>query len=538
MTLATARNATTIPPDFLLESSERPDAWKELLGQRRIILASNRGPVQYKIDNRGELVAQRGQGGLVTSLTSVLRQTRVSWVASCMSEGDREAARRQAASPQADLLDDPLRLRLVNVPAKAYRRHYQVFANPILWFLQHSMADQLLRRSPALIREAWLWGYLPVNRAVARGVLQELGRADTVPWVFIHDYHLYPTGYLVRQQAPHALLQHFVHIPWPAPGKGLQTLGPVWQGILQGLLSNDIVGFQTEAYARNFLEDCRLSVPGARVDLYGQMVYYRGRMVRVRCYPISVDVAALRQDVSSLKVLAHRRALESLCGEKTIVQVERVDPSKNTLASLSAFCLLLERHPDLIGKVKLLAFLVPSRSSIPEYKRFGQQMMARIASINERFARGGYQPIHLFYENNYYQALAGMSLYDVLLVNPVADGMNLVAKEGPIVNQKDGVLVLSKGAGAHLQLSSGAVSVSPDDVDGAARALYQALDMPQQERRQRAHLLRSSIEAEDLTNWLSRQMGDMVLLDAGRRGPDRGSLENRLELSGTTRAGF
>ncbi len=515
--MATARQNLTWPPAPLLEAGAADAALRNTLGERRIILASNRGPVQYALDRRGELVAQRGQGGLVTSLTSLVRHARVSWVASCMNAADREAARRQDTSSQGFLMDDALRLRLVNVPDKAYRRHYQVFANPILWFIQHSMADQLLSRPAARVKEAWRWGDLPVNRAMAAGILGELGRGDTVPWVFIHDYHLYLTGHFVRQRAPFALLHHFIHIPWPAPGAGLKTLGHIWSNIIEGLLSNNIIGFQTEAHVRNFLQDCRVSVPGVLVDTLNGEVFYRGRVVYVRAYPISVDVDALAEEASSLKVLAYRRNLEPFCGEKTIVQVERVDPSKNTLASLKAFSLLLESHPHLVGRVRLLAFLVPSRTGIPEYQRFGRKLMAEVISINERFASGGSQPIQVFYENNYHQALAGMNLYDVLLVNPVADGMNLVAKEGPIVNQKDGVLVLSKGAGAHAQLSPGALSVRPDDIEGTAQTLFHAISMSPEERRRRAYLLRTSIEAEDLTHWLSRQLCDIQALDAEKR---------------------
>ncbi|MDP2936904.1 MAG: trehalose-6-phosphate synthase [Dehalococcoidia bacterium] len=493
------------------------DELKALLGDRRIIFASNRGPVQYALGGRHELTPKRGQGALVTSLTSLLRYARVTWVASCMSAGDREAARRQKCAAQASLLEESLRLRMVQVPARAYKRHYQIFANPILWFIHHSLAGQLLTKPASQVKEAWRWGYMPVNRAMAAAILDELAHPDTVPWVFIHDYHLYLTGHYVRQRAPLALLLHFVHIPWPAPGEGLLRLGPLWREVLHGLLSNDIIGFQIANHARNFLLDCRLSLPGVQVDPSNGVVYYRGRAVRVRVYPISVDVQALREDASSLPVLTYRRRLESLCAEKTMVLVERVDPSKNTLESLMAFRQLLESNPGLAGRVTLLAFLVPSRTAIPEYRRYGQRLMACVKSINERFGTDGYQPIHVFYENNYYQALAGMGLYDVLLVNPVADGMNLVAKEGPIVNQRDGVLVLSEGAGAHAQLSAGSLSVRVGDVDGVVRAMYQALCLPQEERRRRASLLRNTIEKEDLTQWLFRQIKDITLLDAERR---------------------
>ncbi|MDP2659194.1 MAG: trehalose-6-phosphate synthase, partial [Dehalococcoidia bacterium] len=244
--------------------------------------------------------------------------------------------------------------------------------------------------------------------------------------------------------------------------------------------------------------------------------------VEVRSYPISVDVGPIQEQARSLEFAAYRSKLMSDCCEFTIVKVERVDPTKNTVLSMEAFRQMLISHPDLLGRVTMLAFLVPSRTNIPEYRRFKQRLMGLVDSINGQFGRPGYLPIRVFYEDNYLQALAGMSLYDVLLVNPVADGMNLVAKEGPLVNRNDGVLVLSETAGAHDQLRSGALSVRHGDLKGTADALYRALFMPRVERQRRAAFLRSSIEREDLTHWLRRQFQDVFSLSRGRgrRGQD------------------
>ena len=191
------------------------------------------------------------------------------------------------------------------------------------------------------------------------------------------------------------------------------------------------------------------------------------------------------------------------------MRVDRVDPSKNIVAGFRAFGLLLERHPELIGQAKFLAFLVPSRTGIPEYRRCTGEVFAAIRDINSRYQQEDWRPIELFYENNYLQALAGMSLYDVLLVNPLADGMNLVSKEGPIVNEHDGVLVLSRGAGSHGELAEGAVSVDPLDIEGTAEGLASALSMPEAERRARAEQLRQTIERNDLSVWLRSQLEDL-----------------------------
>ncbi len=515
--VAASRELLTWPAAPSSALPDTKDSMDFMLGRKRVVLASNRGPVRYSISGTGELVSERGQGGLVTALSSVMRHARVAWVASSMSDGDREASRRLDTRPDLRAVDEDLRLRLVNVAPAVYRRHYEVFSNPVLWLLQHSLGDELIERPSSSIKEAWRWGYLPVNRAMARSIVDELNEADTLPCVFIHDYHLYLAGHYVRQLAPHAFLQHFTHIPWPAPGEGVRLLGSIWRQILHCLLANDIVGFQTPRDVRNFLDDCGSCLPGARVDGSASAASYLGRRVEVRSYPISVDAGAIKEQAKSPEFAAYRSKLMSVCGEFTIVKVERVDPTKNTVLSMEAFRQMLMSHPDLIGRVTMLAFLVPSRTSIPEYRLFKQKLLDQVNSINRQFGRPGCLPIQVFYEDNYVQALAGMSLYDVLLVNPVADGMNLVAKEGPLVNRKDGVLVLSETAGAYDQLRLGALSVSHGDLKGTAETLYRALYMPRVERQRRAAFLRSSIERDDLTHWLRRQFHDVFSLSGGLR---------------------
>ncbi|MDO8671674.1 MAG: trehalose-6-phosphate synthase, partial [Dehalococcoidia bacterium] len=335
--VTTARELLTWPVSPASALPDMEDSLKLMLGRRRVVLASNRGPVQYSVNGKGELVSERGQGGLVTALSAVTRHARVAWVASSMSDGDREASRRLDTRPGLRAVDENLRLRLVNVAPSVYRRHYEVFSNPVLWLLQHSLGDELIERPSSSIREAWRCGYLPVNRALARAIVDELNEADTLPCVFIHDYHLYLAGHYVRQLAPHAFLQHFTHIPWPAPGDGLRLLGSIWREILHCLLANDIVGFQTQRDVRNFLDDCSFSLPGVRVDRSASTASYLGRRVEVRSYPISVDVGAIQEQARSPEFAAYRSKLMSGCGEFTIVKVERVDPTKNTVLSMEAF---------------------------------------------------------------------------------------------------------------------------------------------------------------------------------------------------------
>jgi trehalose 6-phosphate synthase len=270
-----------------------------------------------------------------------------------------------------------------------------------------------------------------------------------------------------------------------------------------------VVGFQTPTSIVNFLRTCERVLKGARADLNTCTVTFAGHETAVRHRPISVDVADLERRMESPEVKGYQARLAPLCGERTIVRVDRLDPSKNVLGGFHALDLLLRRRPELVGHVKVLAFLVPSRTSIPEYKRYKAQVFDLIEEINQRYSASGWRPIEVFYENNYGQALAGMSLADVLFVNPLADGMNLVSKEGLIVNQRGATLVLSRRAGSHAELAQGALSIDPTDVEDTVRALAKAIRMPPDERRWRAHLLRRIIERNDLSLWLRNLLEDL-----------------------------
>jgi trehalose 6-phosphate synthase len=477
----------------------------------RIILASNRGPLEYHFDESGRLEAEGGNGGVATALTSLVPLADFVWIASAMTDGDRRMAR--AGRHHVQVGDHSCQQRFVALPRRAYRRYYGVFSNPVLWFLQHGLWDGLRRADLAgQIRRSWEEGYLPANRAFARAVVDEVESGTAPPYVMIQDYHLYMCPGYVREMAPDVILQHFLHIPWPGPDAWEKLPGDIVQAICASLLSADLVGFQTDVSASNFVLTCRHFLPNVAVDASEGAVVRRGRLTRVRAYPVSVDVERLRSQTLSLDFARYRKCLRRLAGKHTIVRVDRLDPSKNILGGLDAFELLLRRHPELTGEAKMLAFLVPSRGSVPEFRRHATQVWRRIAQINARFGCADWQPIEAFAENNYVQALAGMSLYDVLLVNSLADGMNLASKEGPIVNERDGVVVLSTEVGSHRELAEGALSVAPTDIEGTADALWLALTMPEDEKRRRADRLRGIIARNDLRNWLERQSRDLSAL--------------------------
>ncbi len=470
----------------------------------RLYVAANRAPVHHILSD-GQPDAQPSAGGLVTALASVANYVPLTWVAAASGGGDRLVGE---IGPRGRPLPGMPRIKYVTASEAALSQSYHRFANPVLWFLQHDMYDRLQPSSLAGLDSGWITGYRPVNHAFA-AVLQRETAGVARPIVLTQDYHLYLLPSLLRGRRPDALIQHFTHIPWPAPDRWNSLLPSIRRELHVGLLGSDVAGFQTQASVNHFLRSCELFVPGARVDYSRDTVWLDGHRTRARAYPISVDPAHLRRVAALPETIAHKRHLKPLLGERTIVRVDRMDPSKNIALGFRAFGLLLERRPELVGRVRFLAFLVPSREAIPEYQSYAREVWAEVERVNARFAEGGRPPIEVFYEDNRHQAIAGMALADVLLVNPIADGMNLVAKEGPVVSERDMALVLSRSCGAYRQLASGALSVEPTDLDATASALGSALEMPRAERVRRLSVLRATIDAEDLAWWVRSQLTDL-----------------------------
>jgi trehalose 6-phosphate synthase len=490
------------------------DLSARLLDDRRLIIASNRGPLQYDIKPDGTLASQRGSGGMVTALMATARVVPVTWVAMAMTEGDRRAM----AETNGDLLkasDEEAYVRLVAVPNPVYQRHYYVICNPLLWFIQHFMWNT--PRTPNIGRavyEAWESGYTPVNRAIADAIVAEAGRSARPPVVMLQDYHLYLAPAMVREAVPDATLLHFTHIPWPGPRYWGLLPRFMRHAVHESMCANDIVGLQSKEDVSNFLHCADGMLEGTEVDYREGTIRYQGRTIHVRRYPISIDSAGLLEFAASDDIAAHIERLRPMTGEQTIVRVDRSEPSKNIIRGLRAWELLLERYPEFRGKVNFLQILVPSRSELGVYQTYTDEIFELVESINDHYGDVGWQPVRVLYEENYAQAIAAMTMYDVLMVNPIIDGMNLVSKEGPLVNQQDGVVILSEMAGSHDQMEPHVLSVSPTDLEGTVRALHQALTMPTDERRERAAALRDLVEKQDILHWLSEQFDDLIALSA------------------------
>ncbi|MGH3081422.1 MAG: alpha,alpha-trehalose-phosphate synthase (UDP-forming) [Gaiellaceae bacterium] len=486
--------------------------------RRKLIVVSNRPPATFGLDEGGDRVARRGGGGLVTALRSLVAMHDVTWIASAMTDEDRAVVAEAGGGAIEETADDgsPYRLRLVAHDEVAYDWFYNVVSNPTLWFLQHYLWD--LAHAPNLDRGlhlAWDEGYVAVNASFADAVVSEL-EAQPGAAVCFHDYHLYLAPRFVRARRPDAALSHFVHIPWPEPDYWRVLPAAIRVALHDGVLANDVVGFHTERWRRNFLRSCA-DIVEAESGFIDATAEYDGRRVFAACHPISVDPAEFDELASSPEVLELERELEKSRPEQLVLRVDRTDPSKNVVRGFRAFERLLEDHPELHGRVGMLALLDPTRQDIPEYAEYLGAIQRTARAVNDHFQTEGWTPIDLKIEDNFLQAIAAYKQYDVLLVNAIFDGLNLVAKEAPLVNERNGVLVLSENAGAHEELAEWALTVNPFDVAGQAEAIRAALEMPEDERQQRLAGLRDHVREHDLAEWVEALLADLDRVRAHAR---------------------
>jgi trehalose 6-phosphate synthase len=485
--------------------------------RRRLVIVSNRGPVLYERVG-GRRSARRGGGGLVTALSGLIASHDVTWIAVALSDEDGVVANEHgdAAADETDRAGNPFRLRLVEIERADYDRYYNVFANPLLWFLQHGLWNRpYTPEMTAATRAAWE-SYRRVNEVIATAAAAAAGEGCDA--VLVHDYQLYLVPRMLRDQGLRAPLAHFTHIPWPGPDAWRVLTADMRLGLLRGLLGADVIGFQTARSVRAFLATAEEFLPEAFVDHVRPRVTLRDEAAHVRSYPISIDPAAFALLAAHPTVTAAEDRLKADLPERLVLRVDRTDPSKNVVRGFRAFARFLARHPEWHGRVRMLALLDPSRLEIPEYAEYVGAIQRAAREVNDQFADPGWTPIDLRMSNDFALALAAYKHYDVLLVNAIVDGMNLIAKEAPLVNERDGVLVLSENTGAHEELGGHALSINPFDLEGTADAIAAALAMPVDERRRRADAIRSHVRAHDVRAWIAAQLSDLdSIVDRGAR---------------------
>lgn len=450
---------------------------------RPIVIVSNRGPLSFATEADGSLVARRGAGGLVSGIAPLVAGTDATWIAAALSDADREASRRGMVEA------DGLRVRTLDVDPSAHRMAYDVICNATLWFCFHGLFD--LARRPRIDerwREAWD-AYRAVNDAFATATAEVAPRDAAV---LIQDYHLALMGPRLRELRPDLRTTWFAHTPF-CPPEWLRPLpDDAARELVHGIAGNHACGFHTERWAAAF-QQCAL-VYGAQPTTYVS--------------PLAVDVDDLARAASSDSCATARSALRASIGDrKMLVRVDRIELSKNILRGFHAFDDLLTRYPAWREQVVFVALLYPSREGLPEYLAYRQEVEGLVRQLNERWATDSWTPIVLDSSDDYPGSVAALSLADVLLVNPIRDGLNLVAKEGVLASEQSCALVLSTEAGVWDELGhAGAISINPFDVSATADALNDALAMPDAERRARHASLRDESVARTPSDWLSDQL--------------------------------
>ncbi len=432
------------------------------------IVVSNRAPHEP----RPEGGFARGAGGVVTALLTLAEVTAADWVCNARNDAERKLVAERGDTWTAPLIRSDTRLHYVTPSREQYDQYYSVISNPVLWFIQHYLWD--LAQQPVIngrIHRAWREGYVEVNRQVAQKVVEVARHLPHRPLVLVHDYQLYLVPKLVREHLPGAIIQHFIHIPWPTPQYWKVLPKEMRSAILEGLLGCDIVGFQSSLDVRNFLMTCEENA-GLQVDERERAVLVDGRIVYARAYPISIDVAMTTRLAFSHGVMVEERKLRDWRPKRLIVRIDRTDPSKNIVRGFLAYEKLLSHHPELLGEVQFWAFLQPSRQDVAAYRTYLRRVRQVAARIN-------------------------------------VQGLNLVVKEGALVNRAEGMIVLSENAGAHEELQPHVLSINPFDIEATAEAIYEGMTMSGEERTKRNAAAREVVRTNDISRWLTRQVQDI-----------------------------
>lgn len=477
--------------------------------ERPLIVLSNREPYEHVHRSSG-IEVRFPAGGLVSALDPILCRTHGTWVAWASGSADLKAADEfgRVSVPPGN---PSYTLRRIWLSERDVEGFYLGFANSALWPLCHlfvSMVD--IRRSD--------WeSYERANRLFAAAVVQEAERVGGAPMIWVHDYHFSLVPGHVRPMAPEAVIHQFWHIPFPPPDVfGILPLG-VQDRLLRGLLGNDLIEFQTDGYARNFVDCVLRTLPDARLDAGQNIIEFEGRQTRVGAFPISIDVAEwerlarLPRTVELCKTLRERYAAGP---RQLVVSVDRMDYTKGIVRRLRALEQMWTDRPDRRGSFTMLVVATPSRTDIPVYARLERDVLERIERLNDEFRTLDWTPIVLVHDNVDADLLAAVyCAADVCVVSSLQDGMNLVAKEF-IACRGDGlgVLVLSRFAGAADELNA-ALLVNPFFIDAFADTLAVALDMPREERAARMTLLRHRVANATIDDWL-----DSILIAADAAG--------------------
>lgn len=452
---------------------------------RPLVIVSNRGPVSFGFSDvdGGELTTARGGGGLVSALGPAVAGTGATWIAAALSDADREAARSEVVEAEG------FRTRTLAIDPDIYRAYYDVIANGTLWFVHHGLYDTPRRpRFDRYWQRAWA-SYREVNATFAEAVVADAPEGAVV---LVHDYHLALLGPSLAAERPDLSAVHFHHTPFCGPDDLRILPAEVAHELLSGLAGYAACGFHAERWARSFAACCEEVLGSAPPTFVAPAAADPDDMA---------EVAASGACASALDHL--ERQIED---RRLIVRVDRIELSKNLLRGFHAFVDLLVNHPEWRERVVFGAFVYPSREGLAEYLAYRQEVEGLVRRINEEWSTPTWTPVLYDASDDFPRSVAALRRFDVLLVNPVRDGLNLVAKEGMLVNERAGVLALSREAGAWPELAGAALEVNPFDVSGTAEVLHAALSMDDGARRAHAASVRALAAARTPADWFADQI--------------------------------
>jgi trehalose 6-phosphate synthase len=453
------------------------------MAQRPVVIVSNRGPLSFRVGDDGDLVAKRGAGGLVSGLAPLVTGTDATWIAAAMSDGDRQAATQGVVEAEG------FRVRSLALDAGAYRMAYDVVCNATLWFLHHGLYDLARRpRFDLRFREAWQ-AYREVNAAFADVVVEE---APDGAAVLVQDYHLALVGGLVKDRRPDLRTVHFSHTPFATPDMWRVLPTDLGAELLEGMAGHDACGFHSGRWADAFAACCVEQLGSAPTTFVSPLASDPD------------DILGVARSEACTRELA---ALDQVVGDRAfLVRVDRIELSKNLLRGFAAYDDLLERYPQWRERVVMGAFVYPSREGLAEYLAYRQEVETVVRRINERWSTPGWEPIVFDPSDDFPRSVAALRRADVFLVNPIRDGLNLVASEGPLVNDRDALLLLSPEAGIWDQLGDVARPVHPYDISGTADVLAAALGVSREDRAEEGQALKARAAARTPADWLADQL--------------------------------
>ena len=458
---------------------------------RRLLIVSNRLPVTVSVHD-GRPVVSQSAGGLVTGLLGPHDRSGGLWIG---WPGTVEGLTPEMQS-DVDRQLAAMRVVPISLDAREVALFYEQISNAVLWPICHDRIDRL-----PLYVDGWDV-YEAVNARFADAVAEHYQPGDVV-WV--HDYQLLRVPALLRERIPDALIGFFLHVPFPNP-EIFFTL-PTRHWLVEGMMGADLVGFHTRRYHGHFRAALR-RLFSVEADAAG-VTRWRSRCVKLGVFPISVDAADFARRAAAREVDAKTREYKNP-ETRLLVGIDRLDYTKGIPRRLMALKRLLVMHPEWREHVRLIQVGVPTRDGVDAYRSFRREVSSLVGQINGEFATPTWTPIQYIHRSIPSDVL--LALYraaDVMLVTPLRDGMNLVAKEFPASRiDEDGVLILSEFAGAADELTD-AILVNPYDVDGTAEAIHRALTMDATERRHRMRRLRQTVQEFDVHRWAESFLGEL-----------------------------